>query len=126
VENAKRIIRGVVSQLPLLGAAAPAAAPGAGERHHDRSHSFRTLRRRYGLLIGKHLPVSNPTGMTPAEARPRLTAGAPDQNPVPAGPRHRHLKSVWNSLQLIQDIVIQRLSEALIYQLLPLSATIIP
>jgi 5'-methylthioadenosine phosphorylase len=71
VENAKRIIRGVVSQLPLAGTSASSASCGcasamANAIMTDPALISDFLRSRYGLLIGKYLPVSESGGHAPA------------------------------------------------------------
>jgi len=60
VENAKRIIRGVVPQLALAGASDSCGCVSALENAimTDPALISDAVRSRYGLLIGKYLPVS--------------------------------------------------------------------
>jgi 5'-methylthioadenosine phosphorylase len=60
VENAKRIIRGVVPQLALAGGSDSCGCASALENAimTDPALISDALRSRYGLLIGKYLPVS--------------------------------------------------------------------
>jgi 5'-methylthioadenosine phosphorylase len=60
VENAKRIIRGVVPQLVLAGVSDSCSCASALENAimTDPALISDALRSRYGLLIGKYLPVS--------------------------------------------------------------------
>lgn len=57
VENAKRIIRGVVGNLPAAGAAAPCGCATALDNAIMTDHSLisTTLRERYAPLIGKYM-----------------------------------------------------------------------